>query len=257
MKTIAIIGAGNMGGAIARGIAGHLQNIKLVVSNLETEPLEKLKADFPTIDVTVNNAVAIKQADAVIFAVKPKVLPLVAKEIGNLELPDTIISIVAGVDTHSLQDMFGKKAVFRIIPNTAITVGKGMTFISSKDADDEKTHLVAEIFSAMGEIAIIPESMMSAATALSSCGIAYVYKYIQASVQAGVQLGFTPFDALKYTLATVEGAAAMLHNANTTPQKEIDRVTTPGGMTIKGINNLEHTGFTASVIDAIIAPLEK
>ena len=109
----------------------------------------------------------------------------------------------------------------------------------------------------MGVVDVIEERLMDAATALSSCGIAYVFKFIQACVQAGVELGFKPADALRYVNATVDGAAALLSLPNTNPQCEIDKVTTPGGMTIKGINALEHSGFSSAVINAILTPLKK
>jgi pyrroline-5-carboxylate reductase len=131
-----------------------------------------------------------------------------------------------------------------------------MTFIAARRASDELKQFVKEAFSSMGEAAIVEERLMNAATALSSCGIAYAYKYVQACVQAGVQLGFRPDDALHYVLATVDGAVAMLRQNETLPQQEIDRVTTPGGMTIKGINELDHQGFTSAVIRAILKPLE-
>ena len=132
-----------------------------------------------------------------------------------------------------------------------------MTFIAARRADNNTLDSIVKMFGTMGEVAVIEERLMDAATAISSCGIAYVYKFIQACVQAGVELGFKPADALRYVCATVDGAAAMLSQPDAAPQTEIDKVTTPGGMTIKGINSLEHNGFTSAVINAILAPVKK
>ena len=144
----------------------------------------------------------------------------------------------------------------RVIPNTALSVGKSMTFIAPRRAE-RITDTIVKMFETMGEVAVIEEKLMDAATALTSCGIAYVYKFAQACVQAGVELGFKPADALKYVCATMDGAATMLSQPGAAPQSEIDKVTTPGGMTIKGINMLEHTGFTSAVIKAILSPVKK
>ena len=132
-----------------------------------------------------------------------------------------------------------------------------MTFIAGRRAEGEALEAVKSMFALMGEVAVIEERLMDAATALSSCGIAYVYKFMQAMVQAGVEMGFRPAEALRYVCATVDGAAAMLGQPGATAQGEIDKVTTPGGMTIKGINALEHAGFTSAVINAVLTPLKK
>ncbi len=255
---ITIIGAGNMGGAIARGILGtHCDDIALTVANPSRPKLEALAKDFPSVKITTDNIDAVTGAEVLVLAVKPWILPTVAEQLGAVPLPRVIVSIVAGTDTAKLIELFGEnKSVFYVIPDTAIMVRQGMTFIASAGATPEEVQMVESIFATMGETAVIEERLMSAATALSSCGIAYAYKYIQACVQAGVQLGFRPAEAQRYAVATVKGAMAMLDQPGATPQTEIDRVTTPGGMTIRGVNTLEHTGFTASVIESILAPLQ-
>lgn len=256
---IAVIGAGNMGAAIAHGIARlEGKDICLTVSNRSDDKLQKLKEEFPSINVTTDNRQAVTNADMLILAVKPYVAQDIADELKNLQLPQTIVSVVAGLDTSGLSRMFGTdKAYFCVIPNTAASVGKSMTFIACDTDNQESISLVKDIFSSLGEVAVVPERLLPAGTALCSCGIAFVFKYIQACVQAGVQLGFTPRDALRYTCATIDGAVRILTAEGTSPQAEIDRVTTPGGMTIKGVNNLEFNGFTASVISAVLKTLEK
>lgn len=256
---IAIIGAGNMGSAIAEGILKSGRNdLELVISNPSQAKLSVLSESYQNLKTTSDNLIAVNGADLVIFAVKPHILPLIAEELTDVELPRLIVSIVAGIATNELESMFGKdRSYFYIIPNTAIKVGKGISFIAHKNAGEKDIRIVEEIFGLLGKSVVIEERLMSAATALCSCGIAYAYKFVQAFTQAGVELGFKPQVALSYSIETISGAMKMLDVNGTDPQTEINRVTTPGGMTIKGINMLEKTGFTASVIKSILEPIKK
>jgi pyrroline-5-carboxylate reductase len=141
--------------------------------------------------------------------------------------------------------------VFRIIPNTAISQLESMTLIASHHASKEQEQLMLDIFNEMGLAMLIPEKQMAATTALTSCGIAYVLKYIQAAMQAGIELGVYPKDAQRMVAQSVKGAASLILNNDTHPSVEIDKVTTPGGITIRGINELEHEGFSSAVIKAM------
>lgn len=264
---VAIIGAGSMGSAIALGLSrsGELPEVTVCVSNPSAGRLEELKKKAPSIVTTQSNIDAAKGACVVILAVKPWILPGVVDELRpGLDFNNqAIVSIAGGIDLSSLESMIGEKnglrpMLFHVIPDTAISIGRGMTFIASRRADgSEAAAIVETMFRSLGEVAVVEERLMGAATALSSCGIAYAFKYIQAAVQAGVQLGFRPADALKYVTATVDGAVGLLRHDGLSPQEEIDRVTTPGGMTIRGINALEHSGFTSAVINGILEPLKK
>ncbi len=252
-----------MGGAIARGIAAKCPDAELTVSNPSTPKLEALKAEFPAIRITTDNTGAASGADIVVLAVKPWLMADVIKDIGYLS-GKTVISVAGGISLDKLDTMLSpapdqtpSQPVFQVIPDTAAAIGRSMTFIAGRRAPQPLIDTVAELFSALGRVAVIEERLMDAATALCSCGIAYVYKFIQACVQAGVQLGFRPADALSYVNATVDGAVAMLEACQSSPQQEIDKVTTPGGMTIKGINQLDHAGFTSAVIQGILQPLKK
>ncbi|MDE6199747.1 MAG: pyrroline-5-carboxylate reductase [Muribaculaceae bacterium] len=261
---VAIIGAGNMGGAIARALAATGE-YKIALSNPTLPKLEAFKTEFPDeyITVTTDNVEAVIDADVVILAVKPWLLGDVLEQVKPrlVYRRNIIVSLAGGVSLDTLDDMLVRgdelPAVCRVIPDTALSIGKSMTFISGRRAAGEAIATVESLFRRMGEVAVIEERLMDAATALSSCGIAYVYKFIQACVQAGVEMGFRPADALRYVCATVDGAAAMLSLPGASPQPEIDKVTTPGGMTIKGINALEHNGFTSAVINAILTPVKK
>lgn len=257
---VAIIGTGNMGGAIVRGLYLR-KDVEIIISNRSSEKLEQLKTEMPNVKIAVTNADAAKDADIICLAVKPKQMWDVADEIRDLPgmSAKKIVSIAAGICINDLEKMFSQLAeecpgIYRAIPNTAISAANGITFIAYEDEQLDKR--VTDIFLTMGRVEVIDEKLIGAATALCSCGIAYAFKYVQAMTQAGVQLGFRPEEALSYSIATVEGAMSLLEQNRTTPQQEIDKVTTPGGMTIRGVNTLEHTGFVSAVIDAVIEPLK-
>ena len=253
---IAIIGAGNMGGAIARGLAkGSLVKVEDIrVSNPSPGKLEALKAEFPDMQVTADNSEAVAGADIVVLAVKPWI---VGEVLHKLQLKETqmLISIAAGIKLGELWQMLGQKGnpLFRVIPNTAISEMQSMTLVSCSQASQEQIQLVLDVFSEMGLAMLIPEEKMAAATAMTSCGIAYALKYIQAAMQAGIELGVRPKDGMRMVAQSLKGAAELILANDTHPSVEIDKVCTPGGLTIKGINQLEHDGFTSALINAIKA----
>ena len=254
MKT-AIIGAGNMGGAIARGLAKGtiIPAGNIIVSNPTQGKLDKLKAEFPALQVTNDNQEA-AGADMIIFAVKPWLMEPVIKEL-ELKGTEILISVAAGIPFEKLTHYVADKemTMFRLIPNTAISEMESMTLIASRNATKEQEQLMLDIFNQMGLAMLIPEEKIAATTAMTSCGIAYVLKYIQAAMQAGVEMGIYPKDGMRMVAQSVKGAAELILNNDTHPSVEIDKVCTPGGITIKGINELEHEGFTSTVIKAIKA----
>lgn len=253
---IAIIGAGNMGGSIARGLANGklIPTTDITVSDLSKSKLDELKSDFPAINVTNSNIDAAGNADIVILAVKPWLVDDVLNEI-DLRPKQILISIAAGVKFEQLakQVIEPGMPMFRVIPNTAISELQSMNLIAIRNVSDEQLKFVLDMFSEMGVSMIIPEEKLSAGTALASCGIAFVFKYIQAAMQAGIEMGFRPDEAMKMVAQSVKGASELILNNNTHPSIEIDKVTTPGGVTIKGVNELDHAGFTSAVIKAMKA----
>ena len=251
---IAIIGAGNMGGAIARGLAKGtiIQTEDICVSNPSNGKLDALKAEFPGMQVTNNNVEATKDADIVLLAVKPWFIEQVVKELPLDAKRQMLVSVAAGISFAQFEEWIGEEmSVFRVIPNTAISQLESMTLIASHHASKEQEQLMLDIFNEMGLAMLIPEKQMAATTALTSCGIAYVLKYIQAAMQAGIELGVYPKDAQRMVAQSVKGAASLILNNDTHPSVEIDKVTTPGGITIRGINELEHEGFSSAVIKAM------
>lgn len=251
---IAIIGAGNMGGAIARGMAkgSIIATSNIYVSNPSNGKLNVLKAEFPEMKVTNINMEAAKDADIVLLAVKPWLIEQVVKELPLDTEKQVLVSVAAGILFEQFEGWVGEQmTVFRVIPNTAISQLESMTLISSHHATKEQEQLLLDIFNEMGLAMLIPEKQMAATTALTSCGIAYVLKYIQAAMQAGIELGVYPKDAQRMVAQSVKGAASLILNNDTHPSVEIDKVTTPGGITIRGINELEHEGFSSAVIKAM------
>ena len=256
---VAIIGAGNMGGAIARGMAqgSLIRPADITVSNPSEGKLRAIKEFNPQIKTTCNNQEAINEADLIILAVKPWFIKEVIEGLTLQTEKQIIASVAAGIPFAEYEQWIGEKAtIFRIIPNTAISQMQSMTLLASHNASKEQEALLANIFNEMGVAMLIDEKQMGAATALTSCGIAYVLKYIQAAMQAGIEMGIYPKDAARMVAQSVKGAAELILTNESHPSVEIDKVTTPGGLTIKGINELEHGGFTSAIINAMKASLK-
>ena len=253
---VAIIGAGNMGGAIARGLAKGtiIPADDIIVSNPGQGKLDKLKAEFPALQVTNDNREATAGADMIILAVKPWLIEAVLDEL-EISASTIIASVAAGIACGQLAAYIGNplQPILRLIPNTAIGEMQSMTLITGYNVSEEQKQLILDIFNQMGLALWLPENKMAAATAMTSCGIAYALKYIQAVMQAGIELGIYPKDGMRMVAQSVKGAAELILNNDTHPSVEIDKVCTPGGITIKGINELEHGGFTSTVIKAIKA----
>ncbi len=250
---ITIIGAGNMGGAIARGLAkgSFFAENEITCTAKSTATLEKMRATNLGLNLTTKNLEAVKGADIVVFAVKPWLMKEVIGQVKPSLTPDSgqiYISVAAGIPCNDLEEMLESYNVIRVIPNTAIEIGESMTFITASDLNTESVQLVGKIFSELGPTMVVPESQIAACTALASCGIAFAMKYVQASAQGGVEIGIKAADAQKIVEHTIIGAAKLLLAKNAHPATEIDKVTTPGGITIRGLNEMEHAGFTSAVI---------
>lgn len=246
-----------MGGAIARGLAKGtiVTAADLTVANPTSGKLDALKQEFPDMHVTNDNTEAAHGADLVIIAVKPWLMTQVVESLPWCE-GQVLVSVAAGISFAQLTEYTGGKVqtMFRLVPNTAIAQLESLTLIASQGASPEQEQLMLNLFNEMGIAMQVTEAQIAATTALTSCGIAYVLKYIQAAMQAGVEMGIRPKEAQRMVAQSVKGAAALLlNNPDTHPAVEIDKVTTPGGITIKGINELEHAGFTSAVIRAMKA----
>ena len=256
---VGIIGAGNMGGAIARGLVNKntLSASDIVVCDLGVDKLNELARDCEGINVSTDNVEATRDTDVIVIAVKPWLVRTVLEGIASSidYSRQTVVSIAAGVTLDELQALTSPQAsIFRLIPNTAISVGESMTFIShNKAATAEQIAAVVAMFDTLGKASVIEERLMGAATALCSCGIAYAMRYVRAAMQGGVEMGIYPGESKDYVLQTLRGAVALLEATGNNPEVEIDKVTTPGGITIKGLNEMEANGFSNAVIKGLKA----
>lgn len=258
-KKIAIVGIGNMGGAIALGLVKSkaVAPENIFVSDRKEKNLEKMRE--LGIHAYSDNCEACKQADAIIVAVKPYHIEGVLSELKPVLSEDKLLmSIVAGVSLQEIEEMVGiKMPVFRVMPNTAIALQESLTCISSNGNAQEHKDYVLNLFDQLGKTVEIPEELMAAATVLSSCGIAYALRYIRAAMQGGIEIGFSAEMAQMITAQTVKGATELILQSGNHPEREIDKVTTPMGVTITGLNEMEHKGFSSSLIQGIMASYNK
>ena len=255
---IAIIGGGNIGSAITNGFVNSkwISAANIAVSDPQYKQLTALSQ--LGIKLTDNNLEAVNDATIVIIAVKPWLMETVCKQISASLKSPLVISIAAGITAQVVADAIGKELpIFRVMPNTAIAIGESMTFVSSFKATSEQENLVNEMFNLMGTSIIIPEDQMSAATVLASCGIAFALRYIRASSEGGVEIGFGAKLAHQIVAQTVKGAAELILKNGTHPEEEIDKVCTPKGVTINGLNAMEQDGFTSAVLKGILSPYKK
>lgn len=250
-----------MGGAIACGLAasGRFGAGDIVCSNPSSGKLERLRERYDIIDVTTDNAEAAARADVVVIAVKPWYAEAVVRGIGEVFDParQMLVSVVAGVSTARLAEWTGHKdkspAVFQVIPNTAASIGKSMTFMSAANADAEQVAAVKSLFDTIGATMVVDEKMLDTGMILASCGIAFALRYVRAAAEGGVELGCSAPQATEIVARTMIGAGELLLRNGTHPEQEIDRVTTAGGITIRGLNEMEHAGFTSAVVKGLKA----
>lgn len=246
---IAIIGAGNIGGATAMGLAASGTSHSITVTTAHEASLRK----FEGIRVTpsLDNCAAVSGADLVILAIKPWLLKGVVEQIAPVLDPacQIVASMAPGVPASELASWLPEgMPLAYVIPNTAAELCQSMTFIAPISTTEAQTGVLKEVFDCVGETMVVEERRLGAGTALASCGIAYALRYIRAASEGGVELGFFAHEAEKIVSQTVKGAAAILQAHGSHPEAEIDKVTTPGGLTIRGLNAMEAHGFTSAVI---------
>lgn len=257
---VAIIGCGNIGISILQGLlkqkAIPANNITATRRNLED--LSSLKESG--VQLISDNIRAVKESNLIIIAVKPYNIVNVLEEVKQHLDPakHLLISITAGVTMSRIQEVVGYKVpVFRAMPNIAASVGKSVTCICQNGADSAQLKLVSELFNLVGTTMTIDEDLMESATILGACGIAYVLRFIRAMIQGGIQIGFDAATASTIVNQTVKGAAELLIERHQHPEFEIDKVTTPKGCTIVGLNEMEHNGFSSSLIKGLVASFDK
>jgi pyrroline-5-carboxylate reductase len=258
-KKIAIIGGGNLGTAIAQGLLASKYAAAKDIWITKRNPASLYDLKKKGLNVTDNNPDAVKKAELVIIAVKPFQASQVLEEIAPaLSTRHTLISVVTGVFIDDIQKIIKKKLpIFRAMPNTAIAVRESMTCLGFSNAETEQIRQVTELFEKLGKVAVIDEKLMDAATVLGACGTAFAMRYIRANIQGGIEIGFDAQTASLIASQTVKGATELLLQKKSHPEQEIDKVTTPRGCTIAGLNEMEHQGFSSSLIKGISVSYQK
>jgi pyrroline-5-carboxylate reductase len=259
-KHVAILGGGNIGLAIANGLDNarlySTDNIYITKRKIETLT-EYEKRGFK---LTSNNLEAVKNSEIVIIAVQPKQLNDVSKEINEVIdiKKHIVISVVSGASVKDIKKAIGKDVpVVRAMPNTAIAIRESMTCLASDTKTNAALKIAQKIFDSVGKTLIIDEDLMVPATALCACGIAFFLRAIRAASQGGIEIGFHSEDALLMAAQTAKGAASLLVDMKSHPESEVDKVTTPRGCTISGLNQMEHNGFSSALIKGITTSAEK
>ena len=256
---IAIIGAGAMGGAMADGFikSGAVKPANISVANPTAQKLEHFALQGAS--VTTDNKTAAEGADIVIIAVKPWLVEQVVNELKPVlnYTRQTVITVAAGISGSQFTAWLKKDdavpQTFIVIPNTAIAVLASMTFIVPVNATADTTSTIKALFDNVGQAMVTDERHLSAGMTLASCGITYAMRYVRAAAEGGVELGFKADMAKDIVLQTMKGAVELLQANGNHPEAEIDKVCTPGGLTIRGLNEMEHAGFTSAVIRGLKA----
>ncbi len=255
---IAIIGTGNLGQSIAKGLINSNAITSLYLTKRHLGTIQKFE-DYENVMVTSDNVLAIQKSDILIFAVQPAHFEAVLKTIEPfLTENNVIISTVTGFSIAKMETVLGaERFIIRAMPNTAIAVGKSMTCICGNEYGKKRIKVAEAIFNRLGHTMIIPEEQMQAATVVCASGIAFWMRLIRATTQAAIQLGFDAKEAQELAMYTSEGAANLLITNGDHPEEEIDRVTTPKGCTIEGLNEMEHKGLSSSLIQGMVASYNK
>ena len=260
MKNLAVLGAGNIGSAIAKGLiqSGAFEARKMTLTRRKIHLLDSFKQQG--FQIQKSNIGAVENSETILIAVEPKQLDSLLKEISQALIPGkhTLISVVSGVSIGQIKKQLRKNiAVVRAMPNTAIAIQESMTCLATDSSDMAAIEIARSIFDTVGKTIVIDEEQMIAATALGACGIAFFLRAIRAASQGGIEIGFHSDEALNIAAQTAKGAAALLLNMENHPEYEIDKVTTPRGCTISGLNQMEHAGFSSAMIKGIVTSAEK
>lgn len=259
-QKIAIIGCGNLGTSIASGLLmrGDFDPKNLTLTKRNTANLSEFEAKG--VQVHSDNASAAQYADLVLLGVKPYNVTNILNEIKPVLDPkkQIIISLATGITLNEMFEVIDPTTVaFRAMPNIAADIQESITCVCHQNAQSTQVDLIKELFDAIGFTISIDENLMEAATVLGACGIAYVLRFMRAMIQGGIQIGFDSVTASKIVNQTVKGAAELMIQKNIHPEAAIDKVTTPKGCTIVGLNEMEHQGFSSAMVRGVIASYEK
>jgi pyrroline-5-carboxylate reductase len=259
-KEVTILGGGNLGTALAKGLvrteeASKKYNITVTRRNVE---LIRYLED-QNICVTSNNVEAVKNSEILILAVQPTQIEALISEIEPILDPEKhiLISTITGLKNEEIAQLTGPDfQIVRVMPNTAAAINQSMTCVE-KTPHKEAERVTVELFETIGKTLVINPELMEAATVLGACGIAFFLRFIRAASQGGIEVGFHAEEAQIIAAQTALGASALLLDSNGHPEREIDKVTTPKGCTIAGLNEMEHYGLSSALIKGIKTSYEK
>lgn len=257
---LAIIGCGNIGMSLLQGL---LKDKTIPPENITVTRRNFNELSYLTdsgVKITSDNSRAVQDSDLVVIAVKPYNIVSILEEIKDHLIPGNhiLVSVTAGVTIKEIQEQIKVPLpVFRAMPNISASVGRSVSCICHHNVSRDDIESVRKLFNSLGTTMIIDEELMQSATILGACGVAYVLRFIRAMIQGGIQIGFDARTASEIVNQTVKGAAELLIELQVHPESEIDKVTTPKGCTIVGLNEMEHNGFSSSLIKGIVASYEK
>jgi pyrroline-5-carboxylate reductase len=256
---ISIIGGGNLGASLTKGLlkTGDYKKENIIISEIRERRRQYLNE--MGFQVTNNNKKAVSEADLIIIAVKPQQVNTLLDEIsGSINKDKQIIAYtVSGLALNDVEKKLGVLPIFRLMPNTAIEIRESMTCISYKNAEEKIVKSIISLFNKLGKTIVILEELMAAATVLGACGIAFALRYMRAASQGGIEIGFSAEVSQLITAQTLKGAARLIIDSGNHPEREIDKVTTPQGITISGLNEMEHQGFSSALIKGLITSYNK
>ncbi len=258
-RKIAIIGAGNLGLSIANGLVkkklAEADEITLTRRNIDG--LQSMMDQG--FQATNDNTAAVGKAQLILLCVLPSQITSVLEEINPVLKPDQVlISVITGVAIESIASVLDTRVpIIRAMPNTAIAIGQSMTCLAAEDGSKAYLPEVVELFDALGETLVIEEKLMQAATVHGASGTAFFMRYLRAATQAGVQMGFESDEAQLIAVQTAKGAASLIQKNESHPEVEIDKVTTPQGCTIEGLNEMEHQGFSSALIKGVMTSFKR
>ncbi|WP_075341389.1 pyrroline-5-carboxylate reductase [Tenacibaculum agarivorans] len=255
---IAIIGTGNLGKSIAKGLIINNAITTLYLTKRNLSEIQEFEG-YGKVTLTTDNIEAVQNSDILIFAVQPRHFEQILEQIKHL-LTDKhiLISTITGFSIEKIEAIVGaNQFIIRAMPNTAIAVGKSMTCLCANTKGNERIEVAKAIFNRLGNSMAISENLMQSATVVCASGIAFWMRLIRATTQAAIQLGFDAKEAQELAMYTSEGAANLLIESGNHPEEEIDRVTTPKGCTIEGLNEMEHKGLSSSLIQGMVASFNK
>ncbi|NNK75390.1 MAG: pyrroline-5-carboxylate reductase [Maribacter sp.] len=255
---IAILGTGNLGLSIAEGVLHSNGATSMYLTKRNTASIQHFEK-YGDVKVTTDNREAVQNSDILVFAVQPLHISDLLEEVKDLLTENhVVISTITGFSIENIEKIIGKNQnIIRSMPNTAISVGKSMTCICANEKGKKRIELAKAIFNRMGHSMEIPEEQMQAATVICASGIAFWMRLIRATTQGAIQLGFDAKEAQELAMHTCDGAAGLLIASGHHPEEEIDKVTTPMGCTIQGLNEMEHQGLSSSLIQGIVASFKK